>query len=155
VKGYGTQPLDLKSMAEIRSAGSAQTRAWARTDQWGQGGQRPRRGGRTERPGPVPGAQATDRWVRAQGARARSGILRSGPCDRDRMRVIKAGRAEWLQATALLATVRSPELGRVRATVVPGSPELARNEGEGVVNSLVGFDYETGVREGRMAEERL
>jgi hypothetical protein len=71
------------------------------------------------------------------------------------MRVIKAGRAEWLQATALLATVRSPELGRVRATVVPGSPELARNEGEGVVNSLVGFDYETGVREGRMAEERL
>ena len=48
-----------------------------------------------------------------------------------------------------------PELGRVRATVVPGSPELARNEGEGVVNSLVGFDYETGVREGRMVEERL
>jgi hypothetical protein len=35
--------------------------------------------------------------------------------------------------------VRSPELGQVRATVVPGSPELARNEGDDSVNSLAGL----------------
>jgi hypothetical protein len=35
--------------------------------------------------------------------------------------------------------VRSPELGRVRATVVPGSSGLARNEEEHSPNSLVGL----------------
>jgi hypothetical protein len=53
---------------------------------------------------------------------------------------IKAGGPDWLQAAALLlAAVRSPELGRVRATVVPGSPGLARNEEEDTANSLVGI----------------
>jgi hypothetical protein len=35
--------------------------------------------------------------------------------------------------------VRSPKLGRVRATVVLGSPELARNEGDDSANSLAGL----------------
>jgi hypothetical protein len=39
----------------------------------------------------------------------------------------------------LLATVRSPELGRVHATAVPGSPGLARTEEEDSANSLVGL----------------
>jgi hypothetical protein len=37
-------------------------------------------------------------------------------------------------APCLLAAVRSPELGRVRATTVLGSPELAKNKGEGEAN---------------------
>jgi hypothetical protein len=49
-------------------------------------------------------------------------------------------RADWLQAVPLLlAAVRSPELGWVRATAVPGSPGLARNEEEDTTNSLVGI----------------
>jgi hypothetical protein len=43
----------------------------------------------------------------------------------------------------------------VRAPVVPGSPELAKNEGEGAANSLVGCGLETRVREGGMAEGGL
>jgi hypothetical protein len=39
----------------------------------------------------VPGAQAADRWVQAHGARARSGIPRSGSCDQDRTVEINAG----------------------------------------------------------------
>jgi hypothetical protein len=42
-------------------------------------------------------------------------------------------------ALLLLTAVRSLELGRVRATVVPGSPELTKNEGEGMANFLVGL----------------
>jgi hypothetical protein len=106
----------------------------------GQGGQRPRRGGRTDRLGPVPGAQATDRWVRTQGARAQSGIPCSGPCDLNRTGEIKAGGANWLQAAPLLlVAVRSPELGRARATAVPGLTWLAKNEEEDAANSLVGI----------------
>jgi hypothetical protein len=53
---------------------------------------------------------------------------------------IKAGRADWLHAAPLfLAAVRSPELGRVRAKAVSGSPGLARNEEEHSANSLVGL----------------
>jgi hypothetical protein len=52
----------------------------------------------------------------------------------------KARRAEWLQAVPLLlVTVRSPELGRVRAMVVLGSPGLATNKEEGAANSLMGI----------------
>jgi hypothetical protein len=51
---------------------------------------------------------------------------------------IKAGRADWLQAAPLLlAAVRSPELGRVRAMAVPRSSGLARKEEEHSANSLV------------------
>jgi hypothetical protein len=56
------------------------------------------------------------------------------------------------------APSRGGEVARVGAGACysgSGVAGLARNEGEGAVNSLVGFDYETGVREGRMAEERL
>jgi hypothetical protein len=42
-------------------------------------------------------------------------------------------------APLLLAAVRSPELGRVCATVAPGSPGLARNEEEDSTNLLVGL----------------
>jgi hypothetical protein len=53
---------------------------------------------------------------------------------------IKAKRVDWLQAAPLLlAAVRLPELGRVRATAVPGSPGLARNEEEHSADSLVGL----------------
>jgi hypothetical protein len=40
-------------------------------------------------------------------------------------------------APLLLAAVRSLELGWVRAKAALGSPELAKNEGEGAANSLV------------------
>jgi hypothetical protein len=39
----------------------------------------------------------------------------------------------------LFAVVRSPELWRVRATAVPWSPGLARNEEEDTAKSLVGI----------------
>jgi hypothetical protein len=42
-------------------------------------------------------------------------------------------------APLLLTAARSPELGRVRATAVPGSPGLAKNEEEDSANSLVGL----------------
>jgi hypothetical protein len=42
-------------------------------------------------------------------------------------------------ASLLLTVVRLPELGQVRATAVPGSSGLARNEEEDSANSLVGF----------------
>jgi hypothetical protein len=43
----------------------------------------------------------------------------------------------------------------VRATVVPGSPELARNEGVTWRTRWLGCGHETGVREGRTAGKRL
>jgi hypothetical protein len=47
----------------------------------------------------------------AQGARARSGIPRSGPCDQDRTEGIRPGRDERLRAALLLSVaVRSLEL---------------------------------------------
>ena len=53
---------------------------------------------------------------------------------------IKAGEGLTAAATPLLlAAVKSPELGRVRAMATPRSPELAKDEGDGVANSLVGF----------------
>jgi hypothetical protein len=66
---------------------------------------------------------------------------------RDLDRAIEIGRGRLkpgsgLTAAAvplLLAVVRSPELGRVRAIAAPGSLELAKNEGEGTANSLVGL----------------
>jgi hypothetical protein len=66
------QPSDPRSTAEIRSTGEhADAGAhWPA----GQGGLRPGTGKRTDRSGPVPGAQATDRWVQLQGAHAQSGI---------------------------------------------------------------------------------
>ena len=46
----------------------------------------------------------------------------------------------WLRAAPLLLmVVRSPELGRVRATAVPRSPGLARIIEEDSANTLVGF----------------
>jgi hypothetical protein len=39
----------------------------------------------------------------------------------------------------LLTVVRLPELGRVWATAVPGSPGLARNDKEGLANTLRGL----------------
>jgi hypothetical protein len=38
---------------------------------------------------------------------------------------------------------------------VPGSPELAKNEGRGMQTRWCGFDYEAVVREGRMMEESV
>jgi hypothetical protein len=53
---------------------------------------------------------------------------------------IEAGRTDWLrEAPLLLTAVRSLEFGRVRGTVVPRSPGLARNEEEHSANSLVGL----------------
>jgi hypothetical protein len=62
-----------------------------------------------------------------QGARARSGIPRSGPCNQDRTGEIRPGEGERLRAASLLlVTVKSSELGQARARVVPMSPELGR-----------------------------
>jgi hypothetical protein len=51
--------------------------------------------------------------------------------------------------------VKSPELGRVRATPVPGSPDLVREREDDSANSMAGLCHETGVREGEMAGEKL
>jgi hypothetical protein len=53
---------------------------------------------------------------------------------------IKAGEGLTAAAAPLfLAVVKSLELGRVRAMAASGSPELARDEGDGTTNSLVGL----------------
>jgi hypothetical protein len=72
-----------------------------------------RGGGRTDRAGPAPGGLGTDRRARTSGARARSGISRSEPCDEDQTEGIRSGRGERLRAVLLLsAAVWSPELGQ-------------------------------------------
>jgi hypothetical protein len=49
-------------------------------------------------------------------------------------------RGERLRAASLLPTaVKSPELGRVRAMAVPGSPELVREGEDDLVNSMAGL----------------
>jgi hypothetical protein len=59
----------------------------------------------------VLGDLGADRRARAQAARARSGIPRSGPCDQDQTEGIKPGRGERLRAALLLfVVVRSPKL---------------------------------------------
>jgi hypothetical protein len=69
-RGIGSsQLLDLKPTAEIRSAGERTDAGAGAHCPVGQGGQRPRRGGRTDWPGLVLGAQATNRRVRTKGAR--------------------------------------------------------------------------------------
>jgi hypothetical protein len=80
-----------------------------------------------------------DRWARASGSRARSGIPRSGPCDQDQTGEIRLGETDMREAAPLLSTaVRSPELRHARDRVAPGSPELGR-EGEGATtNSMAG-----------------
>jgi hypothetical protein len=77
-------------MAEIRSAVEG-ARAGGRALTGGPGGVSDRGGGRTDRLGPAPGGTGADRRARGQGARARSGIPQSGPCDRDQMGDIKSG----------------------------------------------------------------
>jgi hypothetical protein len=73
------------------------------------------------------------------GARARSGIPRSGPFDLDQTEGIRLRENRWLRAAPLLsAAVRSPELRLAQARVALGSPELGR-EGEGATaNSMAG-----------------
>jgi hypothetical protein len=49
-------------------------------------------------------------------------------------------RGERLRAAPLLpATVKSPELRRVRAMEVPGSPELVREGEDDLANSMAGL----------------
>jgi hypothetical protein len=65
---------------------------------------------------------------------------------RDLGRAIKIGRGDqtggderlWV-APLLLAMVKSPELGRARATAVPGSPELGRKGENDSANSVAGL----------------
>jgi hypothetical protein len=52
----------------------------------------------------------------------------------------QTGRGEWLRAAPLLpVVVKSPELGRVRAMAVPGSPELVREGEDDSANSMTGL----------------
>jgi hypothetical protein len=52
----------------------------------------------------------------------------------------QTGRGERLRAAPLLfAAVKSPELGWVRATAVPGSPKLVRDGEDDSVNSMTGL----------------
>jgi hypothetical protein len=63
--------------------------------------------------------------------RARSGIPRFGPCDQDRSWEIRPGGGERLRVAPLLfAAVKSPELGRVRATTVFGVAGIGQRGGE-------------------------
>jgi hypothetical protein len=97
-------------------------------------------GGRTDRSGPAPGDMGADRRARMQRAHARSGILRSRSCDRDRTGEIKPGGGERLWVAPLLfAAVKSPELGRVRAMAVLGSPELVREGEDDSASSMAGL----------------
>jgi hypothetical protein len=65
---------------------------------------------------------------------------------RDLGRAIKIGQGRsdcggerLLAAPLLSAAVKSPELGRVRARVVPGSPELGREGENDTANSVAGL----------------
>jgi hypothetical protein len=58
-------------------------------------------------------------------------------------------------APLLLAAVRSPEMGRVRATAVRGRWSRPKTKGKAWGTRWWGFDYEAEVREGRTAKERL
>jgi hypothetical protein len=52
----------------------------------------------------------------------------------------QTGRGERLRAVPLLPeAVKSPELGRVRAMVVLGSPELVREGEDDLANSMAGL----------------
>jgi hypothetical protein len=52
----------------------------------------------------------------------------------------QTGRGERLWAAPFLPTaVKSPELGRVHATTVPGSPELVREGEADSANSMAGL----------------
>jgi hypothetical protein len=115
-----------------------QARAGGRALTGRPGGVSDRGGEHTDRSGPAPGDTGTDRQARAQGARARSGILRSGSCDQDRTGEIRPGGERLWAAPLLLATVKSPELGRARARVVPGSLGLGREGENDTANSVVG-----------------
>jgi hypothetical protein len=68
----------------------------------------------------------------------------------------QTGRGERLRAAPLLpAAVKSPELGRVRATAVPRSPELVREREYNSANSMAGFWPRDRGQRGGMAEEKL
>jgi hypothetical protein len=96
-------------------------------------------GKRTDRSGPVRGLQAGDRWVQAHGARARSGVPRSGPCVREQTVEINARGLRLLRRRSYSSLVKSSELGQVWATAVLRSPGLARIDEENPANTLVGF----------------
>jgi hypothetical protein len=91
---------------------SARTRTWARTDQWARAIS-DRVGRQTDWSGPVPGAQVTNRWVRTQGARSRSGIPRSRLCDPDQ--TVKINTREGLTAGGGAAPSRGGEVAGVGA----------------------------------------
>jgi hypothetical protein len=85
------------------------------------------------------GTRALTSGSGAQGARARSSIPRSGPCDQDRTKGIRPRRVEWLWAALLLSVaVRSPELRQARARVAPRSPGLGREGEDATANSVAG-----------------
>jgi hypothetical protein len=67
----------------------------------------------------------------------------------------QTGRGGWLRAGPLLfAAVKSPELGRVHATAVPGSPELVREGEDDSANSMAGlWPRDQGQRGGNGGEE--
>jgi hypothetical protein len=103
----------------------------------------------------VPGDTGADRRARAQGARARSGIPRSGSCDQDRTGEIRLGEGEQLRAAPLLlATLKSPELGQARARVVPRSPGLGREGENDTTNSVAGKRPRIRGQRGGMAGKR-
>jgi hypothetical protein len=76
--------------------------------------------------------------------------VRSRSDERDQI-----GRGERLPAAPLLPTaVKSPELGRARAWVVPGSPELGREGENDPANSMAGLQpRDRGQRGGNGGEE--
>jgi hypothetical protein len=87
--------------------------------------------------------------------RARSGIPRFGSCDQDRTSKIRPGEGEQLRAAPLLlATVKSSELGQVRATVGPGSPKLGREGENDTTNSVAGKRPRIRGQRGGMAGKR-
>jgi hypothetical protein len=79
------------------------------------------------------------------GFRRRTRVREAVSCDLGRAIKIGWGRSnreggERLRAAPLLfAAVKSPESGRVRATAVPGSPELVRDDEDDSTNSMAGL----------------
>ena len=125
-------------MTKIRSTAEG-ARAGGRALTGGPGGVSDRGESALTKQAQHQGTRTLEGGLGAQGARARSGILRSGSGDQDRTREIRPGEGERPRAAPLLlATEKSPELGQARARVAPKSPGLGRVGENATMNSVAG-----------------
>jgi hypothetical protein len=124
-------------MTEIRSTAKG-VRGWASADKRARGVNNRGGGALTER------TQRQGMWVLTDGPGRRARVREA--VSRDLGHAIKIGRGrsdrggERLRAAPLLSSaMKSPELGRVRAMAVPGSPELVREGEDDTAISMAGL----------------